>query len=529
MVTAGDWGGFAVGGSRFSLVVVLVVSAIVPSAVAASPGVPIIRTIAHATGYANAFVPYLAADAKGDVWFVAGGLGGAHEYVVYKRTPDGRIAPFAGGCGTHCPSGGRLVDGAPATSTPISGPATNLAVDAKGNVYLGDVLRAQIWEVRLDGKIKRIAGCLTACPLGDGGPATQARVQPGGLAVDGQGNIYLADGADGPRVRKISPNGIISTFAGNGAFGDSGDGGPAVNAQLRPVVGGLAVDAKGNLYIGEAGRVRKVSPGGIITTVAGTGTTGAYSGNGGPARKAQLYYVMAIAIDAAGNVYLADQRSTVRKIDRAGTITLFAGSGGAAAAGFRGDGGPATKALLAGPTSLAVDAKRNVYIADSQNARVREVSYGTKPRATRALTAFASQLELDLSQLATARKTLKNALARVAACTISPTAGATQVAAVAASREHVLARLAALAAPTAQAVRIKSLLKAALAYSISADLHYRDWLASQGARCPTSSTADLRAARRLDLQASAAKQAFVAAFNPLARLLHFRVWSAQAI
>ena len=147
-----------------------------------------------------------------------------------------------------------------------------------------------------------------------------------------------------------------------------------MNAQIRPVTGLALDDAKGNLYIAEAGRVRKVSPSGIITTFAGTGTTGAYSGNEGPATKAQLYYVMAIATDQAGNVYLADQRSTVRKIDTAGTITLFAGSGGAAVAGFRGDSGPATKALLAGPTGLAVDGNANVYIADSQNARVREIA-----------------------------------------------------------------------------------------------------------------------------------------------------------
>lgn len=212
---------------------------------------------------------------------------------------------------------------------------------------------------------------------GDGGPATRAGVRPDAVAVDRKGNVYI--GVSG-RVRKVSPGGTITTLTGTGLCSGSygsprGDGGPATRAQVCDPAG-LAVDGKGNVYIADAAdhRVRKVSPGGTITTIAGTGKYG-LSGDGGPATKAKLFRPSGVAVDGKGNVYIADTTNNrVRKVSPGGTITTFAGTGNPdAGSTFSGDGGPATKAHLSGPRGLAVDAKGNVYVADSGNRRVRKV------------------------------------------------------------------------------------------------------------------------------------------------------------
>ena len=155
------------------------------------------------------------------------------------------------------------------------------------------------------GTITTIAG--GGDKLGDGGPATSAWLYgPAGVAVDRRGNVYIADSTSA-RVRKVSPGGTISTFAGTGTPGFSGDGGPATSAKLA-FPGGVAVDGKGNVYIADYGnsRVRKVSRGGTITTIAGTGTLGGDSGNGGPATKARLDGPTGVAVDGKGNVYIVD-------------------------------------------------------------------------------------------------------------------------------------------------------------------------------------------------------------------------------
>src|SRR5215203_4949721 len=211
--------------------------------------------------------------------------------------------------------------------------------------------------------------------LGDGGPAKEAGFcWPTDIALDAEGNMYISDGGvvcfgpGGHTVRKVNPDGTITTVAGTGEAGFSGDGGPATKAQLN-VPFAVAADREGNLYITDENnfRIRKVDKDGIITTFAGTSERG-YSGDGGPATSAQLRDPGGIAFDARGNLYVADYTS-VRKIDRSGTITTVAGTG---QLGFSGDGGPATEAKLTA-YDVALDHKGNIYICDLENQRFRKV------------------------------------------------------------------------------------------------------------------------------------------------------------
>jgi uncharacterized protein (TIGR03437 family) len=209
---------------------------------------------------------------------------------------------------------------------------------------------------------------------GDGGPAVAAQIGTiQGIAVDRSGNMYLSD-TDNHRIRKVAPGGTISTLAGTGIAGYSGDGGPAAKAQLN-LPYGLAADGSGNLYVADVGndRVRRISPDGTITTVAGTGAKGSL-GDGGLAVNAQLLTPRNLAVDAAGNLFISEfEGQRVRKIGANGAIATVAGTG---VAGFRGDGGQAVAAQLAYPAGLAMDAAGALYIADSQNQRVRKVSAG---------------------------------------------------------------------------------------------------------------------------------------------------------
>src|SRR5579863_6173505 len=224
------------------------------------------------------------------------------------------------------------------------------------------------------GPVMTIAGNGSAAFAGDGGPAASAALNfPCGLAIDSAGGIYIADAAN-IRIRRVSPGGIISTFAGNGIPGSSGDGGPALSASLSDVAG-VALDATGNLYFGDASnrRVRKVTPAGIISTVAGTGTQG-FSGDGGPATNATLNRPTFIVVDAVGNLYISDSSNQrIRRVDVGGTITTIAGNG---LIGFSGDGGLAISASLAFPLGIAMDKAGNLYIADANNHRIRRVNPG---------------------------------------------------------------------------------------------------------------------------------------------------------
>jgi len=210
--------------------------------------------------------------------------------------------------------------------------------------------------------------------VGDGGLAVAAQVaQPEGIAVDSAGNLYIADAAN-HRVREVTPAGTITTVAGNGHPGFSGDSGPASAAQLNQPYG-LALDAAGNLYIADYGnqRVRAIGTDGNITTVAGNGPSGS-SGDGGPAIAAMLLGPRNVATDAAGNLYISEfDGHRVRQVAPGGTIGTVAGTG---IAGFSGDGGPANAAQLAFPAGLALDAAGNLYIVDSGNVRIRKVFAG---------------------------------------------------------------------------------------------------------------------------------------------------------
>ena len=222
--------------------------------------------------------------------------------------------------------------------------------------------------------ITTVAGDGEVAFRGDGGPAVSAALgRPRGMAFDGKGNLFLAD-ADNHRIRRVSPGGTVTTVAGTGVAGFGGDGGPATAAQLNSPFA-VAVDPSGNLLIADSNnnRVRRVDASGMIATVAGTGPA-AFGGDGGPATSAQLSFPRSIAFDRAGAMLVVDTHNNrVRKIDGPGTITTIAGDG---VVGFGGDGGPATAAHLSDPYGVAVGPRGDIFIADAENARVRQVTPG---------------------------------------------------------------------------------------------------------------------------------------------------------
>jgi adhesin/invasin len=278
----------------------------------------------------------------------------------------GTISTFAG-TGTAGFSG----DNGPAIGAQLKSPG-RLEVDSSGNVYISDTANNRVRKVTPDGTITTVAGTGAASFGGDNGQAVNSQLnQPRAIIFDPAGNLYIADSGDN-RVRKVTTDGIITTIAGNGTTGNAGDGGLAINAQLNNP-NGLAFDPAGNLYIADAYnfKVRRVDPAGVITTYAGTGLPGS-GGDGGPASGATLRQPYALAEDAAGNLYISDfSGQTIRRIDRtSGVITTFAG---ASAPGFSGDGGPATAAQLYGPTGMAFDSAGNLYFTDLYNQRVRKI------------------------------------------------------------------------------------------------------------------------------------------------------------
>jgi sugar lactone lactonase YvrE len=285
-----------------------------------------------------------------------------------------RIVRIANGVSTTVAGNGTLGfsgDGGPASSAALNHPQA-VAVDSAGNVYIADSGNNVIRKVA-NGMISTIAGEGTG-PIGDNGPAIAASLSfPSGVALDSAGDLYIADDAD-YRLRKVT-NGTITTVAGNGTLGFSGDSGLATNAELNSGFGWTqtAVDSAGNLYIADAfnNRVRKVA-GGIITTVAGTGAAG-YSGDNGPAISAKLNSPQGVAVDSAGNLYIAEAgNNVIRKVSN-GMITTLAGNG---KFGFSGDNGPAISAEFKVPYGLAVDLAGNLYIADNGNNRIRKVANG---------------------------------------------------------------------------------------------------------------------------------------------------------
>jgi len=282
------------------------------------------------------------------------------------------ITTFAGG---H--SSGYGGDGGQATAAKLN-QAAAVALDAAGNLYISDYANNVIRKVNTEGIISTIAGTGVPGYSGNGGQATDARLyHTAGVAVDNSGNVYIADSWNNV-VRVVNASGIISAFAGNDTAGYSGDGGQATAAELDDP-NNLTVDGAGNVYIADAHNnvIRKVSTTGIITTFAGNGynagtTHGGYSGDNGPATAAELYYPEGVKFDRSGNLYIAELRnSVIRKVNTTGIITTFAGNN---TSGYSGDGYQATNAQLKGPYDVSADNAGNVFIADASNNVIRMVN-----------------------------------------------------------------------------------------------------------------------------------------------------------
>lgn len=282
------------------------------------------------------------------------------------------IIRTAAGNGANANSG----DNGPAIYASF-GATGGAATDAQGNIYISDSAFHRVRKIGTDGRIAHFAGSLTGVSgnVGDFGSATSARLnRPGTLAVDTQGNVYIADMAN-HRIRRVDAvTGIITTYAGNGGAGSGGDNGPANQASLNNPTG-LAFDAQGNLYIADRAnqRIRRVDAiSKTITTVAGDGTQN-FSGEDGPATSAQFNNPSDVGVDGNGNLYIVDQGNhRVRRVDGASRIIkTIAGNG---VAGYDGDGGPAAQAKINLPSSLEVAADGSVFIGDAGNLRVRKLT-----------------------------------------------------------------------------------------------------------------------------------------------------------
>jgi len=254
-----------------------------------------------------------------------------------------------------------------------------MVMDKLGNLYFSDGRYFKIRKIDNLGIVTTVAGT-TSGYSGDGGPATSAQMSLAGgspalagLALDAAGSLYISDTGNNV-IRMIDhTTNIITTVAGNNSPGDAGDGGPAAKASLQ-TPRGIAVDSAGNLYIADQGNnlVRKVT-GGIISTFAGNGDA-LYSGDGVQAKTTAVVHPMGLAFDSAGNLYISES-DRIRKVDSGGIITTIAGkTSDVETPGFSGDGGPATAALLSGPLGMAVDSSNNLYFADANNERIRKIT-----------------------------------------------------------------------------------------------------------------------------------------------------------
>ncbi|MYC82097.1 MAG: hypothetical protein F4X19_08405, partial [Acidobacteria bacterium] len=294
---------------------------------------------------------------------------------IRRVDPSGTITTIAG---TGEPGFGG--EGGPAADAQLNLPY-GVAVDGAGNLFIADAWNNRIRRVDPSGTITTFAGPgridFGPDEIGDDGPAADAFLfLPSDVAVDAAGSLFIADSGN-HRIRRVDPSGIITTFAGTGKPGFSGDHGPAVQGRLnRPQ--GVAADSAGNLFIADSRnhRIRRVNPSGTITTFAGTGDPG-FSGDHGPAVAMKLRQPEGVAVDGAGNLFIADRRNNrIRRVDPSGTLTTIAGTG---ESGFGGDGGLAAEARLASPGGLAVDSAGNLFIADSLNRRVRILTQTKAP------------------------------------------------------------------------------------------------------------------------------------------------------
>jgi trimeric autotransporter adhesin len=310
--------------------------------------------------------PYgIALDTSGNIY-----IADTNNFRIRLVTKCTGIISTVAGDGT----GGYKGDGGLATSARFELPY-GIALDASGNIYITDYNNHRIRLVtKSTGIITTVAGDGTQRYQGDGGLATSAGVfYPLGVAVDASGNIYITD-SDSCRIRMVTKStGIITTVAGVGTRGHQGDGGLATSAGLfNPQ--GVALDASGNIYIADSYSIRMVTKStGIITTVAGDGME-AYKGDGGQATSASLFYPFGVTVDASGDIYIADgNNNRIRLVTKStGIITTVAGGG---VKGDVGDGGQATSAYLHAPRGIAIDSSGNIYIATIGDNRIRMISH----------------------------------------------------------------------------------------------------------------------------------------------------------
>ena len=288
---------------------------------------------------------------------------------VRRIAPDGTITTVAGK-GTAGSHG----DGGPATEAAINTPHA-VALDDAGNLFIADSMSARIRKVTPDGTITTVAGTGVEGFSGDGGPGTLAKIRnPKGLEIGPDGALYISDGLN-HRVRRLDPDGTITTVAGNGAATSAGDGGPATDASIR-VPRGLDFDAAGNLYVaeGDGHRVRRIGTDGIITTVAGTGRLG-YNGDGIPAATAFLNDPHGVVVDGSGRLFIADtDNHRIRMVAADGTISTVAGTG---QSGDGGSGLVSYYSALGNPRGVTLDAAGDLYISDTGSHRIRKVTTPT--------------------------------------------------------------------------------------------------------------------------------------------------------
>ncbi len=345
---------------KFSLLFVLIAGITFKTAVCSGQTgiINTIDTISGSTGN------WMTIDAIGNIYVVDGGLG-----VVRKVAPSGVISIFAGN-GTAGYSG----DGGPATAAAFNIPM-DITIDTAGNFYVTDANNHVIRKITPGGIISTFAGSGSYGYSGDGGPAGAAALgSTQHLTADAFGNIYLIDG-NHYTIRKINASGIISTIAGTiGSPGFSGDGGPATAAQFS-TMNNITADASGNIFVSDEGnhRIRKINTAtGIITTIAGNGIAG-YTGDGGLAIDAEINDPLALKFDGFGNLIISDDAAyVVRRVNPSGIINTIIGTG---AAGYSGDGGPAKLATTNSNNGLAVDANNNVYFIDQGVSVIRKVTY----------------------------------------------------------------------------------------------------------------------------------------------------------
>jgi serine/threonine protein kinase, bacterial len=307
----------------------------------------------NGTGTAASFnIPRgIAVDSSGNIY-----VGDFNNSLVRKIAPGAVVTTLAG-------SGNSSFANGTGTAASFFGPE-GVAVDSAGNVYVGDMFNQRVREITPGGVVTTLAGS-GFVGSANGAGAIAAFCDPNGVVLDSAGNLYVSDGCNN-LIRKITPAGVVSTFAGSGASGSANGTGTAASFSGP---GGIAIDSAGNLYIGDTNNnlIRKITSAGIVTTLAGTGAQGAANGT---AATASFYDPTGVAVDSSGNVYVADNgNEIIREISAAGMVTTFAGNGQCASVN-----GPAASSSFCSPWAITVDASGNIFVTDSFYGLIRKIA-----------------------------------------------------------------------------------------------------------------------------------------------------------